>query len=151
MQKMEDKDVSLLEKNTDELCRDLMEAEDLDTYLKENDTAFADNVFQNALFRLCSRTGLSKAGLARRSAISEVYLHQVLSGRRKPSRDRLLCICIGAGASLEEVQRLLKQATLAPLYPRRKRDAIISYGVVHHTPLNVINDKLFQENEKSLY
>ena len=34
--------------------------------------------------------------------------------------------------------------------PRRKREAIIAHGVVHHTPLREINDKLFIENEKTL-
>lgn len=82
--------------------------------------------------------------------MSEVYLHQVFAGRRKPSRDRLLCLCIGLGATLEETQRLLRQATYAQLYPRIKRDAIISHGIIHDVNLNDINDKLFQENEKTL-
>ena len=89
--------------------------------------------------------------MARRSGISEVYLHQVFSGRRKPSRDRLLCICIGMGGTLEETQRLLTQASYAQLYPRTKRDAIISYGLVHQLPLDAVNDTLFAEEEKTLY
>ena len=80
--------------------------------------------------------------------MSEIYLHQVFSGRRNPSRDRLLCLCIGLGCSLEETQRLLQQASYAQLYPRIKRDAIISHGILHGTELNEINDKLFSENEK---
>ena len=32
--------------------------------------------------------------------MSEVYLHQVFSGRRSPSRDRLLCLCLGLAVSL---------------------------------------------------
>ena len=83
--------------------------------------------------------------------MSEVYLHQVFSGRRKPSRDRLLCICIGMGATLEETQRLLEQATYAQLYPRIKREAILCHGIVHHTPLSEINETLFAENEKTLF
>ena len=88
--------------------------------------------------------------LARRAGMSEVYLHQVFSGRRKPSRDRMLCLCIGMGASLEETQQLLKQVGYAPIYLRLKRDAIIGHGLLHHTPLTEINDKLFSENEKTL-
>ena len=80
-----------------------------------------------------------------------MYLHQVFSGRRNPSRDRLVCICVGAGASLEETQELLKHAGYAQLYPRVKRDAIISHGLIHGTELNEINDKLFAENEKTLF
>jgi len=83
--------------------------------------------------------------------MSEVYLHQVFSGRRKPSRDRLLCLCAGLEAGLEDIQRLLKQAGYAPLYPKLKRDAIIIHGILPHTPLNEMNDKLFSENERTLF
>ena len=79
-----------------------------------------------------------------------MYLHQVFSARRFPSRDRLICLCLGMGASLEETQQLLRQAAYAQLYPRNKRDAIISHGILHHTELSDINDKLFAENEKTL-
>ena len=92
----------------------------------------------------------SKAALARKAGMSEVYLHQVFAGRRNPSRDRLLCLCVGLGVTLEETQRLLKQASYAQLYPKIKRDAIISYGIAHHTSLDEINDHLFSENEKTL-
>ena len=79
------------------------------------------------------------------------YLYQVLSGRRNPSRDRLLCICFGLGTSVEETQRLLQQAGFAPLYPRLRRDAVILHGIAHGTPLAEVNDRLFDENEGTLY
>ena len=52
------------------------------------------------LTRLYETKDLTKAELARRSGISEVYLHQVFAGRRNPSRDWLLCICVGLGITL---------------------------------------------------
>ncbi len=61
------------------------------------------------------------------------------------------CASVGLEATLEETQRLLKQAGYAPLYPRRKRESIIAHGIVHRTPLGQINDKLFAENEKTLF
>ena len=83
--------------------------------------------------------------------MSEVYLHQVLSGRRNPSRDRLLCLCLVLGATLEGTQTLLQCARYAQLYPKNRRDAIISHGIIHHTDPGEINDKLFSENEKTLF
>lgn len=139
------------EKSTDDLKQELMEQASLDQYITENEAYFVETDLAAVLTKLYEKCGLSKAELARRAGMSEVYLHQVFSGRRKPSRDRLLCICLGLEATLDEVQRLLKQAGYAPLYPRRKREAIIAHGVVHHTPLREINDKLFIENEKTLF
>ena len=54
-------------------------------------------------------------------------------------------------AALDETQRMLTQGGYAQLYPRTRRDAIISYGVVHQLPLGEINDKLFAEQEKTLF
>ena len=57
----------------------------------------------------------------------------------------------GLEATLEETQELLRQAGFAQLYPRHKRDAVISYGLVHGISLGEINDRLFVENEKTLF
>lgn len=139
------------QKSTSELSRGLMSEANLDSYLARNKSAFSTQSITGLLEGLYRRTGMSKAALARQAGMSEVYLHQVFSGRRKPSRDRLLCLCISMKATMEETQEVLKGAACAPLYPRRRRDAIIGHGIAHGTPLSQINDNLFQENEKTLF
>ena len=137
--------------STLDLSRGLMSEPNLDAYLAQNQSDFSDEDMTGFLNRLYQRIAVSKATLARQAGMSEVYLHQVFAGRRNPSRDRLLCLCIGLEATLEETQRLLKRAAYAQLYPKNKRDAIIAYGILHHTELHRINDKLFTENEKTLF
>ena len=139
------------DKTTDDLSQALMEEPSIDSYLRENRPFFAGQSIGELLSAYYERTDLSKAALARQAGMSEVYLHQVFAGRRNPSRDRLICLCVGLEVSLEEAQQLLKLASYAPLYPRLKRDAIISYGIVHRMALGEINDKLFTENEKTLF
>ncbi len=138
------------EKTTDDLKRELMNAADIDTYIKENQALFVDKTVIELLGELYQRKSVPQAALAKQAGMSEVYVHQVFSGRRTPSRDRLLCLCIGLEATLEETQRLLKQAIYAQLYPANKRDAII-HGIIHRTSLSAINDKLFAEGEKTLF
>lgn len=138
-------------KTTGDLQQELMDESDLDSYLHDNDSSFPDASVAELLTTLFAKKTISKADLARRANISEVYLHQVFSGRRSPSRDRLLCLCAGLGVTLDETQTLLKQASYAQLYPKRKRDAIIIHGLLHHTDLNTINERLFAENEKTLF
>ena len=60
----------------------------LDRFLSENNENFRDTPLQLTLQRLYTTTGLSKAALAKQSGISEVYLHQLFSGCRFPSRNR---------------------------------------------------------------
>ena len=137
-------------KNTGQLLQELMEPNDLDRVLSENDTSFREGSLTDALQRLFDARDISKAMLAKNSGISEVYLHQVFSGRRTPSRDRLLCLCIGLHASLEEAQSLLVQAHHAPLYPREQRDAILIYGLSHELTLQEVNDALFEIKAEAL-
>ena len=138
-------------KSTDDLRQELMSQPDLDAYIHENQAFFASRNMLDLLNALYDHAGISKAELARRSCISEVYMHQVFSGRRRPSRDRLLCICFGLEATLEEAQELLKLADYAALYPRHRREAIIAHGIIYRTDLRQVNDRLFAENEKTLF
>lgn len=138
------------EKNTDTLQQELMSTNNLDRFLTENDASFRDVPLQEAIQRIFDKKGMSKAQLAKQSGISEVYLHQLFSGRRFPSRSRLLCLCFGLGATVDEAQSLLQQARHAPLYSRDRRDAIIIFALSHHMTLFEVNDKLFTENLDTL-
>lgn len=135
------------EKTTGDLSRELMSQNSIDTYIKDNQTFFTAEL----LMEVYEKKSISKVAPARKASMSEVYLRQVFSGRRKPSRDHMLCLCIGLEASLDETQNLLKQAAYAQLYPKRKRDSIICHGIIHHKQLYEINDKLFAENERTLF
>lgn len=138
-------------KDTNNLRQELMEAPSLDQFLSENQDSFNRDSICELLNRLFQKRRISKATLAKQSGMSEVYLHQVFSGWRNPSRSRLLCLCFGLNASLEETQELLKQCGFAQLYPKDRRDAIILYGILNGMDLFGVNDKLFAENEETLY
>ena len=138
------------EKNTDTLQQELMSTNNPDRFLTENDASFRDVPLQEAIQRIFDEKGMSKAQLAKQSGISEVYLHQLFSGRRFPSRSRLLCLCFGLGSTVDEAQSLLQQARHAPLYSRDRRDAIIIFALSHHMTLFEVNDKLFTENLDTL-
>lgn len=138
-------------KNTDDLRQELMESPDLDQFLTDNQEDFDGGRIGEMLNTLFQKHRISKAALARLSGMSEVYLHQVFAGRRNPSRSRLLCLCFGLDATVEETQLLLKHCCHAQLYPKNRRDAIILYGLANNMDLFDINDKLFRENEETLY
>ena len=137
-------------KDTDDLKSELMESADLDAFLSENEENFNDANVQELLNSLYLKTDLSKAELARRSGVSTVYLHQLFSGRRNPSRDKLICLMIGLGATLDDTQELLRRSGFAELYAKDKRDAIIIFGITHGKDLAQINDDLFDKNAETL-
>lgn len=138
-------------KNTDGLQQELMNSTDLSQFLSRNQEQFVDKSVAELLNHLFEKKNISKAALAKQAGMSEIYLHQIFAGRRTPSRNRLLCLCYGLEASIEETQELLRLCGMAELYPKLKRDAIIYYGLLHKLDLFVINDKLFDENEDTLF
>ena len=136
--------------DTNNLWQELMKSPNLDQFLSEHEGNFQTGSVCDLLNQLFQKRRISKAALAKQSGMSEVYLHQVFAGRRNPSRNRLLCLCFGLSATLEETQKLLKQCGLAQLYPKDRRDAIILYGLSHSMTLFQINDKLFTEKLDTL-
>ena len=138
-------------KNTDGLQQELMDSPDLTLFLFQNQEQFVNKSVSELLNHLFEEKNISKAALAKKAGMSEIYLHQIFAGRRNPSRNRLLCLCYGLEASVEEAQELLKLCGMAQLYPKLKRDAIIYYGLLHKLSLFEINDKLFDENEETLF
>ena len=137
-------------KETDNLQQELMDSPDLTRFLSQNQDQFVNKSTAELLNLLFEKKNISKAALAKQSCMSEIYLHQIFAGRRNPSRNRLLCLCYGLEANVEETQELLKLCGMAQLYPKLKRDAIIYYGLQHKLNLFEINDKLFDENEETL-
>ncbi len=137
-------------KTTGELLEELMEPGSFSSYLSRNREQMLHPNVGRELDKLCRGQKLSKAAVARRSGVSEVYLHQVLAGKRSPSRDRLLCLCIGLSATVEEIQKLLRQAGFAQLDPRITRDALILYGLSRGQSLPQINGALLVQGEKTL-
>ena len=138
------------QKNTDDLQNELFAAPNLKGFLCANQEHFINENFAVMLQELFQRSGLSKAALAKRAGTSEVYLYQIFSGERTPSRDRTICLCYGLSASLDETQELLKRSGFAQLYVKNRRDAIIIYGLAHKMELDEINDRLYAEEEATL-
>ena len=65
--------------------------------------------------------------MIRTSGIDRTYGHQLFSGLRQPSRDKVIQLAFGFSMSVDEAQELLKIAGKSPLYPKLRRDAAIMY------------------------
>lgn len=86
--------------------------------LEDNQKQFQNTGFQEEVKELFHNAGISKVALAKRAQTSEVYIYQIFSGIRMPSRDRVLCLCFGLSATLEQCQELLRIGEIAQLYAK---------------------------------
>ena len=139
-----------MKKDTVTLQAELNSASTLKEFLDENDTGFQEESIAELLESMIAQRKLKKTALAMDAGMSEVYLFQILSGSRRPSRNRLICLCVAMKAGLDETQELLKQSGQAILYPKSRRDAVIMYGIMHRQELHEINDALYESGENTL-
>ena len=140
----------MLQKPTDDLMEELTHSKNLEQYIKENKAYFIDTSLAEALNQKLKEKGLAKSAVIKAAEINEIYGYQIFSGKRIPSREKLLCILIGMKLSLPEVQQLLKLAGYAPLYPKNIRDSIIISGLQHSKTVIEINELLYDHQEPTL-
>lgn len=67
--------------------------------------------------------------IMRRSNIDKGYFYNIVNGDRKPQRDKVLCICIGAGMDVEHINRALRISKFSKLDPKNERDLRIKFAV----------------------
>lgn len=145
---MDTKNIS--RKSTDDLKTELKKYGELQDFLEQHEKDFIILDCGSAIQEYISKKNLTKSEAAKRSGMSTVYLYQLLSGKRHPSRDRIICICIGLALSMEESQELLKKSGCSGLYLKIRRDAIIIFGIQNGLSIHQINDRLYENGEKTL-
>ena len=134
-------------KNTSHLENELKNSTSLDNFLEEHQEELAHRSLSEQLVAMLEAKGLTKAEVVKESNLNEVYAYQILSGVRRPSRDKLLSLCFAMKATLEETQGLLKQSGFAPLYVRSHRDSIIIFALTHGHTLIELNTDLYDHGE----
>lgn len=134
-------------KNTSHLENELKNSTSLDNFLEEHQEELAHRSLSEQLVAMLEAKGLTKAEVVKESNLNEVYAYQILSGVRRPSRDKLLSLCFAMKATLEETQGLLKQSGFAPLYVRCHRDSIVIFALTHGHSIIQLNMDLYDHGE----
>ena len=130
-------------KDTNELMNELIHSDNTDEYCSKNAQFMVNDKISIYLNNILENKGLVKSKIIKKTELSEVQCYQIFDGRRKPSRDSLLSICIAMELSLDETQQMLKTGGFAPLYPKNKRDVIIIKGIQNNLSVAQINERLY--------
>ena len=137
-------------KTTEELQHEIKAATDIEDYLNSNQENLIQYNLPQYLNRLLTQKGIRKADVVRGSLLSKAYVYQIFSGKKTPSRDKLIAIAFGLGLSETETQTLLKVSGNSELYAREKRDAVILFSLQRNQSIFETNDLLFKHNLKPL-
>lgn len=128
----------------------LKQSSSIENYINKEQNYLIDTGISAYLNKLVEEKSLKKSAIIKKAELNEIYGYQIFSGKRVPSRDKLLSISFGMELSLEETQSLLKYAGVASLYPKQKRDSLIIWGITHRFSIYQINELLFMEDEATL-
>lgn len=139
-----------LQKDTSKIVEELGLCTDFKTFYNENKEYMVSATLSQMLNDLIKEKGLKKSEVIRKSELSEVYSYQIFSGLRVPERKKLLCLAVGMGLNLDEVQTLLKCAGYSPLYVKISFDSIVIYGICKQLSIVEINEILFEYDLETL-
>lgn len=140
----------MFRKVTQELLNELKEADDVTDYLEENNAEFCGSDLKHFLETLLNAKGLQKKTAISRSGLHEIYAYQIFSGKKAPSRDKVLALCLGMGLSLDEAQHVLNKAGAAALYPRSRRDSVVIFSLKKGMDARQCDELLYELGEATL-
>ena len=137
-------------KSTTNLENELKSCDTLESFLKRNLDELSTASLAEQLQTLIASKGLTRSSVVKASNLNEVYAYQIISGARRPSRDKLLCLCIAMKATLDETRELLVRGGFAPLYVRSQRDSIIIFAISHGETILELNNNMYDHGEPLL-
>ncbi len=129
-------------KETEKLLNRLNKIRDLHVlkeYIDTSKSLEADFLLSEYILEISAQKGLKKNEIIRNSDIYRTYGYEILSGKKLPSRDKLLQICIGNKFSLEETNRCLTIGKLGILYAKDPRDSILIFALNNNLDLITTN------------
>ena len=139
-----------MEKDTSEIVKELGLSEDFHTFYNENKEYMVSADLAQLLAELLQRKGLKKSHVIKNAELSEIYGYQIFSGVRVPERKKLLCLALGMGLNIDEVQTLLKCAGYSQLYVKKPFDSVLLYGFCKGLSVIEINEMLYRYELETL-
>lgn len=131
-------------KTTDELDHEIEAATDIEDYLAKNKQNMLTCSLSEHLNMLLSQKGIGRADVVRDSLLDRVYVYQIFSGKKTPSRDKLIALAFGLHLSDDETQKMLKLSGNRELYSRDERDALLLFSL--HRKMNIFETNEFLLN-----
>lgn len=102
------------------------------------------------IMKICKDKAPKKSDIIKNADIYRTYGYEILSGKKLPSRDKLLKLSIGNEFTLKQCNRCLTLAKLGILYAKNPRDSIIIFSLNNTLSLIDTNILLDQHSFQAL-
>jgi hypothetical protein len=122
----------------------------MDQYMEISKVAESCQSFRQYFHSLPTVQNMDSGDLIQKSGLERSYYYQVMKGTRRPGRDKVLRLCLGAGLTLRQTTRALELSGNAVLYPRNRRDIILTVAINQKAGVDDANILLFNYGEDPL-
>lgn len=137
-------------KTTEELNHEIKASTNIEDYIKDNRDNMLSHRLPEHLTLLLEKKGISKADVVRGSLLDRTYVYQIFSGRKTPSRDKLIALAFGLHLTAEETQKMLKLSCNRELYARDERDSLILFALQQQKTILETNEILTDHSMATL-
>lgn len=132
-----------MQKSTGELLAMLKNTSNFPTYAASASDDFIEECAPHiALNALIKEKHLKKSEVIKRSGLNREYAYDILSGRKNPTRSKVLALCLSMQLSIEEAQRLLRVSGYPQLYAKSKCESVILFALQNHLTVLETNQLL---------
>lgn len=111
-------------------------------YLTKVESSMIHTSVGDELKKVMDEKGLKPGEVFDTAGISKSTGYDILSGKKHPSREKVLAFIVVMGLSQEEAQDLLKHSSYPPLYAKNAFDSTILFCLQNHLSLIECNDIL---------
>ena len=133
---------------TEELLDRLLASASIEQYLDEG--LVSARTLTDYLFDRMEAHDLRRADVVRASGLNATVVYDIFSGKSRPGRDHAIMLALGIGCTLRETQRLLRLDSVAELWCKDRRDAIVIWCIERGMSRACTDDELYRLGEKTL-
>lgn len=135
---------------TEKLIDELRDSSSLYSYMSKYDTDFPNISFSDFIDLVIQKKKMKRSQVVKDAGLHRTYAYQIMSGKKKPSRDKVLTLAFGLHLNLEDTQKFLRIAQFNLLYPKQKRDSIVIFALCNAYTLDRTNVLLYDNEEEPI-
>ncbi len=119
-------------------------------FLEIGENAFVEDNLVKFWAEMGKKCPLQNSDIINRADIGYTFFYDIINGKKKPSREKLVRIFLAMGLSLGECSTALRIYCYSDFYAKNKRDSAFIYAVNHSLSVNELNELLRKNGEEEL-
>jgi len=119
-------------------------------FLEIGKSSFVENNLIEFWSKQKEKCPYQNSDIINRADIGYTYFYDIINGKKKPSREKLIRLFVAMNLTIPDCQSALRIYCYSELYPKNKRDSVFIYAITHSYNINQLNELLKENGEEEL-